>query len=168
MRLDRLALSSVLVPLAACTAPGGPSPSLAPRAAEAIDPRLPVIVQTKPGPADPVLAGRIATLLAQARQGDAAFRAAAAEAERLAAVAGAPQSESWVLAQQALSAAVAARQLTTRALGDVDALASTAIAGRGGLAPADLAAIETAAGQVAAIDRRQAAAIDLISRRHGG
>lgn len=167
MSRARLLAVTLVLGAAACSTPQSRAPSLAPRAAEAIDPRLPVVTTVAPRPADAALAGRVADLLAQARRGDAAFRGAVLQAERLAASAGAPQSESWVVAQQALSAAVAAREPTTRALGDIDALAATAIAARGGLAPADLAAIEAAAAEAASIDRRQAEAIDAVSRRLG-
>ncbi len=82
---------------------------------------------------DAGLAAHLAALVDQAQSGDAAFNDAAAIAERLASAAGAPQSESWIAAQQALSAAQSARGPTTRALGDIDGLGSTALATKGGL-----------------------------------
>ena len=154
--------------LAGCTTPAGQSPSLAPRGAEAIDPRLPVVSAVAPGPVDPALAARLDGLVRAARQGEDAFAAAAGEARRLAAAAGAPQTESWVVAQQAVSAAVAARAPTARALGDIDALAAAALARQGGIAPADLKAIEEAAAEVGVIDRRQAQAVDALQARLGG
>ncbi len=158
-----------LAALAGCaTAPRGMAPSLAPRSAEAIDPRVPVPTNIISGPADPVLAARLAGLVEQARGGDRAFRVAAAEAERLAGAAGAPQSESWIVAQQALSGAIAAREPTTRALGDVDAVGALALATSGGLAPGDLAAVESAAAEVGAIDRAQAARLAAVQARLGG
>ena len=84
-------------------------PSLAPRAAETIDPRVPLAGDGAQQPVSPALAARLAELIALARQGDRAFTAAAEEAQRLTAAAGATQSESWVIAQQAVTAAVAAR-----------------------------------------------------------
>lgn len=161
------ALAFVLA-TAGCTTPSGPAPSLAPRAAEAIDPRVPVVATTIQRPVDRALATQLAELIGQARSGESAFVVAAGEAQRLAAAAGAPQSESWVIAQEALSAAVAARAPTTRALGDIDGMAAAALAKEGGIAPADLAAIEAAAGEVGAIDRRQAQAIDALQARLGG
>ena len=131
--------------LSACSASGVYAPSLTPRAAEAIDPRVPIPDTPPAGPADAALVSRLNALVAEARAGDADFRAAADEAERLAAGAGDPQSESWVVAQQALSAAVAARAPVTKALGDIDAIASEALAKRGGMAPADQAAVASAA-----------------------
>ncbi len=160
-----LALTAMLV--AGCTAPTRPGPSLAPRSAEAIDPRVPVISTAVARPVDPELAGRLGELVRSAQQGDAAFTAAAGDARRLAAAAGAPRSESWIIAQQAVSAAVAARGPTARALGDIDALAASALARQGGIAPADLRAIEQAAAQVGTIDRRQAEAVDALQARLG-
>jgi hypothetical protein len=156
-----------LLTIAGCTSPGGPPPSLQPRAAEAIDPRVPVVRPMNDRPVDPALAGKLAQLINQAKGGDAAFRPAAAEAERLAGAAGPPQSESWIAAQEALSAAIGVRAPTTQALGDIDALGADALAAKRGLAPADLAAIQSAGAEVGALDRRQAETIAAISRRLG-
>src|SRR5437764_7984280 len=89
----------------ACSAPGGPYPSLQPRAAEAIDPRVPVERPANDRPVSAALASRLAELVREAHAGDAAFQSAADQAEHLAAAAGAAQSEAWVAAQEALSAA---------------------------------------------------------------
>ncbi len=165
--MSRLLFLATALLLPACAAPQANIPSLAPRAAEAIDPRLPVDREVIPGPAEPALAARLTELVRLARNGDGAFASAAAEAERLAGAAGGPQSESWVVAQQALSVAVAARAQTTRAMGDIDEIAATRIAGQRGIAPGNLAAISAAAAEVAAIDRRQAERIDRIQARLG-
>src|SRR4051794_33001814 len=117
MRRRALALLPVIVGMAACAGPTAP-PSLLPRAAERIDPRLEVVRPMNERPVDPTLAGRLAALVREARSGDAAFERAAGEAQRLAFAAGAPQSESWVAAEQALSAAVSAREPVARAIGD--------------------------------------------------
>ncbi len=154
--------------LAGCAAPSGPSPSLAPRAAEAIDPRIPVVAATTAQPVNPALAVRLAELVSQARSGEGAFEVAAGEAQRFAAAAAEPQSENWVVAQEAVSAAVAARAPTTKALGDIDGIAAAALETKGGIAPADLAAIEAAAAEVGAIDRRQMRVIDELQHRLGG
>ena len=153
--------------LGACSTPVGPAPSLAPRTAEAIDPRVPIPSEVEAGPADPALSAHLAALVDQAHAGDAAFRDTIGTAERLAEAAGAPQSESWVVAQQALSAAQAARGPTTRALGDIDALAATALATRGGIPAGNLAAIQAAAATVAGIDRSQSERIDALETRLG-
>ena len=169
--LDSGAMRSLLLftlSLAACAAPPGQPPSLAPRSAEAIDPRLPVRAEPVLAAPSAALAARLAELIASARGSDAEFGPAAAAAERLAATAGAAQSESWIAAQQALSAAVAARGPTARALGDIDALAARPLQERGAIPPGDLAAIEAAAAEVAAIERRQAARVEAVVARLGG
>jgi hypothetical protein len=153
--------------LAACSSTGGPYPSLQPRAAEGIDPRVPVERPMNDRPVTPALAARLAELVAEARAGDAAFAPAAAEAERLAASAGPPHSESWIAAQEALSAAIAARRATATALGDVDALGGDSLQRQAGLAPNDLAAITAAAAEVAALDSGQAARIRAMQDRLG-
>jgi hypothetical protein len=157
----------LIVALSGCTVPGGPYPSLAPRAAEAIDPRVPVVRPMNDRPAGAALTARLAALVDQAQSGDAAFDAAVAEAERLAASAGAPQSEGWIAAQEALTAAIAARRPTANALGDIDEIAATALQTQRGIAPNDLAAIRSAAERVSAMDRRQAERIDAIQKRLG-
>jgi hypothetical protein len=151
--------------LGACAPRGGPYPSLAPRAAEAIDPRVPVVRPINDRPVTPALAARLGALVEQARSSTSRFDEAASAAERLAGAAGAPQGEGWIAAQEALSAAIAARRPTANALGDIDALAATALQTQQGIAPNDLAAIQRAAGEVGAIDARQAARIDAVQRR---
>jgi hypothetical protein len=105
--------------------------------------------------------------VSEAHAGEAAFEPVAEQAERLASAAGAPQSESWIAAQVALSAAIAARKPTATALGDIDALGATALKTQGGIAPSDLSAIQRAAAEVASIDQRQADRISTIQRRLG-
>ena len=164
--MRRTAPVTVLL-LSACAAPGGPYPSLQPRAAEAIDPRVPVERPINDRPTTPALATRLAELVGRAHGGEAAFEPAAAEAERLAADAGALQTESWTVAQQALSAAIEARAPTATALADVDAIAASALQTQGGIAPNDLTAIQNAAAEVGAIDRRQTARIKALQQRLG-
>ena len=153
--------------LGACAGPGGPPPSLLPRAAEAIDPRVLVKRPINDRPVNGALAARLAELVSQARAGDAAFGPAAAEAEQLAGAAGEAHSDSWVAAEVALTATIAARSPTAQALGDVDALGANKLQAQGGLAPADLAAIKAAGDEVGAIDRRQAEVIAAIKARLG-
>lgn len=167
MRMLTLLGLPVALAATACAAPER-VPPLSPRAAELIDPRLPVRPEPAPQPPSPALAARLAELIAQARRGDAAFRAAAAEAERLAAAAGARESESWISAQQALSAAIAAREPTVRALGDIDAIGAEALARQGGMTPGDVDALQSAAAEVAAIDGAQVRRIDAMQARLGG
>ena len=156
-----------LIMLSACSSTGGPYPSLQPRAAEQIDPRLPVERPMNDRPVTPALAARLSALVEQAQGGQGAFDAAAAEAERLSASAGAPQSEGWVAAEEALSGAVAARKPAAMALADIDALGANALQTQGGIAPNDLAAIQDAAARVGDLDRRQAERIKAVQQRLG-
>jgi hypothetical protein len=164
----RLAICLSVLTLSACAAPGGPYPSLQPRAAEAVDPRVPVVRPLNERPVSALLAARLAALVEQAQSGDAAFDGAMTSAERLAAAAGAAQSETWIAAQEALTAAIAARRPTATALGDIDEIAATSLQTNRGIAPNDLAAIQRAAAEVAALDRRQAERVDAIQRRLAG
>jgi len=118
-------------------------------------------------PVDASFAGQLAALVGQARGGDVAFEAAAAEARRLASSAGAPQSESWIAAEEALSRAVAAKEATARALGDIDSLGGDRLHANGGLAPSELAALQQASAEVFAIDQRQSQAIEGIQAQLG-
>ena len=135
-------------------------PSLAPRAAEAIDPRLPVRDTAPAGSVDPTLAARLETLLSAAHSGAPAFEARAAEANRLAAGAGPMASESWVAAEQALSQLVEQYGVTTGAAADIDKLAADRLDGQHWIVPADREAIAAAAAEIEAISASQAAAID--------
>lgn len=153
--------------LSACTTAGGPYPSLQPRSAEAIDPRVQPMRPINDRPVAPPLAAQLGTLVAQARSGEAAFGPAAAQAEQLAAAAGAPQSEGWIAAQEALTAAIAARRPTALAQADIDALAAAALQTHGGIAPNDLKAIQGAAAEVAAIAGGQTDRIAAIQKRLG-
>lgn len=160
-----LLLSSIAL-LGGC-APVTNSPSLAPRAAEAIDPRVPVPEPALSTAVDPALARQLAAAIAQAQAGHEGFQSLVGNARSAAAAAGPRQSESWIVAQQALSALVAARGPVTRALTDVDELAAQRVQRLGGIAAADLNAIEAASRQIAAIDRAEAALIDELQARLG-
>ncbi len=158
---------TIVAALGACSTPGGPYPSLAPRAGEALDPRVPVERPINDRPVTPALAARLAELVGQAERGQSDFAPLAAKAEQLANGAGGPQSDGWVEAQQALSAAVAARGPTARALGDIDAIGANLLEKQGGLAPNDLAAIQRAQAEAGAIDQRQADRIKAVQNRLG-
>lgn len=168
MAMRRLAPLLAVAFIAACTAPANNPPSLAPRAAEAIDPRLPIDPNPSPGTLDPALATRLAEAVSNARAGVAEFGRLSGAAEALAAGAGPAQSESWIVAQQALSALVAQHGVTTRAAADIDALAATRIDEARWLVPANRAAIEAAAAEVGAINDAQTATLDRIGDRLGG
>lgn len=149
---------------AACATPQGSEPSLAPRAAEAVDPRLPVAEAIDPAPADPALAGRLAALLAEARTAAAVFDSAAPGARALAQSAGPAQSESWVAAQAALSQLERARGPLARAAAEVDALAAERLRVGRSYTAADLAALEQAAAELRAINERQIETLDSIAQ----
>ena len=163
----RCAVFLTLIALSACAAPGGPYPLLRPRAAESIDPRVPVVRPMNDRPVSASLAQRLAAMVESATSGNAVFDTAAAQAERLAASAGPPKSEGWIAAQEALTAAIAARKTTATALGDIDTLAATALQTQRGIAPNDLAAIQHAAAEVASLDQRQAERIAALQQRLG-
>ncbi len=167
MRAVTCSLSLFAAGLSACSSAGGQYPSLAERPNEAIDPRIKINRPMNDRPVRPTLASKLSDLVAQARSGDADFETAAANAERLAESAGAPQSEGWIVAQQALTAAIAARGKTTIALGDIDTIGATALQTQGGIAPNDLAAIRSAGAEVAAIDQREADRLRAIQLRLG-
>ncbi|MCA1654816.1 MAG: hypothetical protein LC656_11805 [Sphingomonadales bacterium] len=116
-------------------------------------------------PVDAGVRSRLAALIDEARAGEAAFRMAYGPAERAAGAAGAPQSESWIAAQELLSALEAARAPTSRAVGEIDALAGERVHGTGGIGASDLTAIRAAADEVGALDQRQAAEIKALTAR---
>ncbi|MEO6248428.1 MAG: hypothetical protein ABIO85_07585 [Sphingomicrobium sp.] len=163
--LSALALSFTAA--AGCSAPKISPPSLAPRPSEAIDPRLPVERALVVAPVAVGLRGRLAELLAEARSGEAAFRAALGPAQRAAGAAGPARSEGWIAAQMALSALEAARAPTPRALSEIDALAGADIKAHGGIGAEDLAAVAAAAGEVGALDVAQRQTIGALSARIG-
>ena len=163
----REALLVPMILLTACSTRGGPYPSLQPREAEKIDPRLPVERPINDRPTTPALRNRLEGLVASARASASVFDAAASRAERLAAGAGAPQSDSWAAAQEALSAAVAARAPVAAALTEIDRIGADALQSQGGIAPNDLAAIQAAADTVGALDRSQTARIKALQRQLG-
>lgn len=163
-----LALLLPLSGLAACAAPPANYPTLAPRTAEVIDPRIPVEKPVIVNEPSVTLRAQLANLVSEAQAGDATFSDAVSAAERLASGSGGPGSESWVQGQQALSIAQAARARTTRALGDIDAIAAASLQNTGGMQAGDLIAVQEAASTIAGIDRRQAERLKAIQARLGG
>jgi len=157
---------ALVMTIAACAAPRG-YPSLAPRAAEGVDPRVPIDATESPGTVDPRTASALAAAVASARGGTTAFDRLAQAAEARAAAAGPRQSESWITAQQALSALGAQHGVTTNAAANIDAIAAEKIDETRWLVPATRAAIEAAAAEVGAINDRQSATIDRLGARLG-
>jgi len=156
--------ASLLLMTAACAAPRG-YPSLAPRAAEAIDPRVPIAAAPSPGTVDPRIAAALGQAVAAARGGIDEFERLSRAADARSLGAGPARSERWVAAQQALSALVAQHGVITRAAADIDAIAADRIDATRWLVPATRAAIEQAAAEVGAINAAQTATIDRIAAR---
>ncbi|WP_118857629.1 hypothetical protein [Sphingomonas mesophila] len=151
-----------LIALGGCQTPGAPSePSLAPRAAEAIDPRLPVEAAVDARPADPALAARIAALVGQADQAANAFAAAEPRVRSAAEEAGPRESESWIAATLALGELERIRAPFTAALAELDALRAAAVRNPAASA-ADLAALAEASERLRGLDVVQAGALDSI------
>jgi hypothetical protein len=163
--MRRLSPFLAIAILAACSPVTGPEPSLAPRPAEAIDPRVPIPDTFPTGTPDAALASQLDQLVGQVRTGAGPFQERLAVADRLAAAAGPISSESWVAAQGALSLLVEQNGVTTRAAADIDALAASRLQQQHWIRPADQAAITAAADEVAAIGEPQAAAIARIRDR---
>ena len=124
-----------LVALLCGCAPQGSFPSLAPRPVEwelSGQPPPPCLAGQSPpaaetaqqtGPAaDPQLAARVASLLADARRGESDFAKALPAARTSVGRAGPAGSESWIAAQQNISALEAARARTADAVAELDAL----------------------------------------------
>ena len=153
--------------LIGCAVTSATEPSLARRPAEAIDPRLPIASAPTPGPVDAALAAQLAQLVAEGRAGARLFDAEVGQAQVLANAAGPAQSDSWILAQQALSGLEGARARSTKALADVDALAAARILGGAGLSFSDRTAIEAALSDLRALTDRQVTTFDRLSARLG-
>ena len=162
---SRPAVLLVAMLLGACSHSTLNPPSLAPRAGEKIDPRVPVERALIERPMSSGVRERLATLLAQARSGDAAYRAALGPAQRAVAAAGPARSESWISAQVAMSALEAARSPTPAALSAIDAIAGEAVAAKGAIGASDLAAVQAAGAQAGAIDAEQRATIASLNAR---
>lgn len=155
----------MLLLLAGCASPRVSLEGLRPRAAEAIDPRIPLPTEAVGKPADASIAGRIAAAQSDARTGVAQFDALLPSARAAAAKAGAMGSESWVEAQELLSALVEARAPLTLALADLDAIAGGRVETIGDLGVTDRERLFAATARLAAMDSDQQAAIAALRSR---
>jgi Meckel syndrome type 1 protein len=160
-----LALLGASLAAAAC-APGGPYPSLAPRPIEKAMADSEELPEPAAVPDDAGLPARIEALAAQARRGETEYQAALPEAREAASKAGPSGSDSWIMAQQALSRLEAARATTGGALADLDALTLAEGSARQ-LSPADRERLETATRQAQALAERQRAEIVRLQARIG-
>jgi hypothetical protein len=136
---------ALLLPLAllAGCADNGAFPSLAQRPIERELPPPDVEPEAADVPDDPALAARIADFVAEALKGAAEFDAALPVAEAAARRGGAPGSDSWTRAQEALSRAEGAAATTNRALVAFDSWSVDAAKAKP-VSPADLARLQAA------------------------
>ena len=163
-----LPLAPLLLSLAACSTPRLELEALQPRSAEAIDPRLPVEPLRTATPVDAALLEKVDALKAQAAASVPPFEQALIRAARLAETAGGEGSESWVEAQQALSAAQALRGPLMLALGDLDALLDADIAPDQRIASSDRQYLMDASAELTTIANGQQdkiVAIEALLRR---
>ena len=159
--IRRFAPCAAALLLAGCVAQGT-FPSLAPRPAEQIDMSVDPIRPDPMAADDPALAARVAALVAEARAGWREFEAEAGPAERAASASGPAGSDSWVVAQQALSRLEAARGRTMAARAGLEELALERQDQP--TSPADRQAIEAAISEAEAIIARQQARLERIRR----
>jgi hypothetical protein len=152
---------ALLVPtaalLAGCAKPEGDFPSLAQRPAEreyAAERAAPPRVRP-PLPDDPAIPGRLAAFVGAARAGEADFARAYEAAQVATAKAGPAGSDSWTIAQEAVSRAIAAQAPVSRALADLEQYAATRST-TAPISPDDLARLRAAAAEVHRIAGSQA------------
>lgn len=148
--------------LSGCAAKGE-FPSLAHRPIEAKATDLLADPAVKPQPAlpsDPALAARIAAARQAAFDSAPAFDAALATAQTAASRAGEAQSESWIAAQMAVSAAEHTRDPVKTALADLDSVVRTLMTERP--TSPDLATVQQAIADVKMLDSRQNAALQAV------
>ena len=93
------------------------------------------------------------------------FRSVFRSAAGAVAGAGPAQSESWILAQQSLSAAVAARAPFTAALADLDARVTAQVRSGGPFVPRAVAAVRDVSTELSALDARQAGELAALQAR---
>lgn len=157
--LDRVLLATVAILTGGCSAVD--HPSLAPRAIERFTAQEPAAPVPPPVilPENASQQTRAAALGAQAREADARFRANLAEIRSIVAngAGTASGSEAWVQAQQALSRAEALREPISQSHSDLDALQIAAA--EAGAGTETEIAIQSALGEVVAIESRQAKAM---------
>jgi hypothetical protein len=158
--MQRLFILAPLM-LAAC-ADAGAGPSLAKRPIESLDLGEPVRQVAPPVPADATLRARIAGIMEAAQSGQRAFAALLPKADSAASAAGADGTESWVAAQQLLSALESERAPSTAALAELDALIATRLKDGN---EAGLTELEAADSKIAALVDAQQADLDRIRAR---
>ena len=157
----RRAFILALLILPSC-APSSGGPSLARRPIESRDLAEPVAVESAPVATDPELAAQIDGLVNRARVGERDFFALLPRAQAAASAAGTQGSESWITAQQLLTALEGAREATSNALTRLDALlAARVLAGN----DAGLAELQSAQRDVGALSEQQQQRFDQLQAR---
>jgi hypothetical protein len=137
-------------------------PSLAKRPIESRSLEEPVREAASPTPADAALQAEIDKQLGRARESQRAFADLLPRTQAAAASAGTEGSESWIGAQQLLTALEGSREGATGALGALDALiAARVLAGQ----DAGLAELQAAQKEVAAIADQQRESFDRVRAR---
>ncbi|MBV9931101.1 MAG: hypothetical protein JO013_09165 [Alphaproteobacteria bacterium] len=155
-----LLAAALALGVAGCASNEGDFPSLAQRPAErefAAEQTAPPKVRP-PLPADASVAARSDRFVAEARAAEGAFARAYEAAAAAVAKAGPTGSDSWVVAQEAVSRAVAAQAPLTKIAGAFDDYAA-ARARETPLAPADVARIRAATEAVEQLVAEQTARI---------
>jgi hypothetical protein len=148
-RLTPLLPCALALAAGACASNEGEFPSLAQRPAErefAAEQMAPPKVRP-PLPADASVGARAESFVAAAREAEGSFTRAYETAAAAVAKAGSPGSDSWVVAQEAVSRAIAAQAPLTKIAGEFDDYAA-ARARRTPLAPADIARLHDATAEV--------------------
>jgi hypothetical protein len=149
-------------PLLAGCSSAAVGPSLAKRPIESRDLSEPVRQVAPPAPADTALKAQIEGLVARAQAGQNGFAALLPKADSAASAAGSNGSESWVVAQQLLSALESERAPSTAALAEMDALIATQVkAGN----DAGLSELQAADAQIGTIVDAQQRDLDRLSAR---
>lgn len=160
--LPTSALLGVLT-LAAC-ADRGDYPSLRPRPFEVAGGVAPLPPAPPAPPARPEVVARVAALVGRAEEGQRAFVRELAATRPAVARAGAADSETWIRAQQQVSALDASREATVSAMAELDALTLSGVDAAGmTLGENDLAAIREGSERIAALLEAQHAAIASLS-----
>jgi hypothetical protein len=158
----RRALPLALLLLAGCAQSAGIGPSLGLRPIERRDLSEPVAAAAAPVAADAELNSQIEGLRNRARLGGREFDALLPRVQTAAVAAGAQGSESWIAAQQLLSALEAARAPTSDALGRTDALLAARVLGR---QEAGLAELQAAQQEIAELSEAQQNSLDRLQAR---
>jgi hypothetical protein len=157
----RILIASAALLLGACsTASTGPSLARRPIETRGLD--EPARTATPPAAADATLREKIAAALASVERGRADFAGLVGQVETAVAAAGAEGSESWIAAQQLLSALEGARAPSPAGLADLDTLLTTRLAAG---QTAGITELEAARASALPIVEAQDAAIDRLRRR---